>query len=486
MNIGRLRQFHAAFACGFGSLDMGILTAWPSYTTELLTSNETTPLSAPMTKMDISLLGSLPSLGAILGTAIAGACFNTFGRRNGGVLISLPFVISWAMIAVTSSINMVLAARFLAGIAAGGTLVLVPVLVSEVSDDSIRGMLASVSMFQYCIGTFMSYMMGWFLSYNMVIWINIVLSIVCTVLIMLSEETAVYWLMKRREEDAKISISKYRGVPVTSKIVQDELYRLKKLVWSAEEMKSIIDPEDATQTEKEKLNPSEKNTQVGEKMSSYKMLFMIPSSRRAFIVVTVLTSLQVFMGLVPVQVFLSSVFAETDPSKADLYTVVFAIVQFIGALVTVVAADKYGRRVLQLGSSAIVCFCLAALGVLIQFKIAPPWVTVAFIMIFCFAFMMGVGSIPYVLLAEVFLPEVLNLATMVIIEWVWFLNFFIIGVFPYITDLVGITGAFYCFAIISFFNTIISHIIMPETAGLSSEQIQEVFMPNRKKSGGRG
>lgn len=71
---------------------MGMANTWPSYTSELLLSNST-PLSAPITKAEEALLGSLPSLGAIFGTSIIGVMMARLGRRNGGVVIYLPAVV---------------------------------------------------------------------------------------------------------------------------------------------------------------------------------------------------------------------------------------------------------------------------------------------------------------------------------------------------------------------------------------------------------
>ncbi|XP_075985381.1 facilitated trehalose transporter Tret1-like [Anticarsia gemmatalis] len=483
MNIGRLRQFHAAFASGFGSLVMAIITVWPSYTSELYMSNSTTPLSAPMTKMEESLLGSLPALGAVAGTLMAGPIMDVFGRRNGGVLLTLPFVISWAVISVSTSIKVILAARFFSGIAGGGTLVLAPFLVSEVSEDSIRGFLASIAMFLCCVGNLLSYIIGWWFSYNTIIWINVVISVIGTVLVMLVEETPVYYLQKNREEDARKAIAKYRGVHVSSMIVNDELYKLKQLVSSTApvELKPITDLTKAEEAERAMLN-QEGVPEKSPRMSSFKMLFCTPSSRRAFIVVMTLMTLQVFGGMMPVQVYANKVFTETDPSKANLYTVLFAIIQAAGSLVSAVAADKAGRRVLQLSSAVIVCFCLAGMGFQLQFRIAPPWVTVMLIFTFCFFILVGAGSIPYVLLSEVFVPEVMNLASTIVVEWVWITNFFIIGIFPFMIDFFGMHGAFYTFATISITNAVISYFILPETTGLSIEQIQEVFLPKSKRS----
>lgn len=51
------------------------------------------------------------------------------------------------------------------------------------------------------------------------------------------------------------------------------------------------------------------------------------------------------MGIVPVQVFAKKVFTQTDPSKSDMYTVIFALVLLCGSMVTTAIADKAGRRV---------------------------------------------------------------------------------------------------------------------------------------------
>uniref|UniRef100_A0A2A4JW00 Major facilitator superfamily (MFS) profile domain-containing protein n=2 Tax=Heliothis virescens TaxID=7102 RepID=A0A2A4JW00_HELVI len=482
MNKGRLRQCHAAVAGGFGSLVMGALNVWPSYTSELYASNTTTPLSAPMTKGEEALLGSLPSLGAILGSAIAGTLIDMFGRRNGGVILSLPCVISWAIIGVASSMNLILAARFLGGITGGSYLVLSPIFTSEVAEDSIRGSLAVASIFLYCMGTLLSYIAGWCLTYRTIIWLQLLLSVFCTLLILLVVESPVYLLRQKREEDAREAIAKYRGVPVSSMVVIEEMTRIKQQIMPAVELISITDMDPkAEEAEKQKLNEKEDIVQEQPKaMSPIKLLFVSPVSRRAFLVVTVTITMQVFMGIVPVQVYAKTVFTETDPSKSDLYTVVFAVIQFIGALTSSLVADRAGRRILIIVSSIMVFLCMVSLGVLLQTRAAPAWLTVVLLMAYCFSFLIGAGSIPYVLLAEVFESQVQGLASMIIIEWVWFLNFFILGVFPYILTAVKIHGSFYIFGAMSLINAVLSFILVPETKGLSNAQIQDLFRARKK------
>lgn len=74
---------------------MGVLNVWPSYTTHNHYSNpETTVLNAPMTDSEVSSVGSFPSLGAMVGTAVAGALINRIGRQKGGVVLCLPAIVS--------------------------------------------------------------------------------------------------------------------------------------------------------------------------------------------------------------------------------------------------------------------------------------------------------------------------------------------------------------------------------------------------------
>lgn len=73
---------------------MAFLYVWPSYTIPLLTADNTTILTVPMTATEESLLSSLPSLGAMLGTGLAGPLIEAYGRKLGGTALCLTYVVS--------------------------------------------------------------------------------------------------------------------------------------------------------------------------------------------------------------------------------------------------------------------------------------------------------------------------------------------------------------------------------------------------------
>lgn len=71
--------------------------------------------------------------------------------------------------------------------------------------------------------------------------------------------------------------------------------------------------------------------------------------------------------------------------------------------------------------------------------------------------------------------QVQAIASMILVEWAWFLNYAILELFVISEKLIGMHGTYYIFAAISVANAIISYFRVPETKGLSNQQIQEAF-----------
>ncbi|XP_026318318.1 facilitated trehalose transporter Tret1-like [Hyposmocoma kahamanoa] len=463
---------------------MGILNVWPSYTTHNYYINpNTTVLSAPMTVSEVSSVGSFPSLGAMVGTAVAGALINKIGRQKGGVVLCLPAILSWMVIGQTSASKVILAARFIMGITGGAFLVYGPMFISEIAEDSIRGCLASGPVTFYCLGSLCSFLFGWFLSYNVIIWTNVFICVLGAMLCFLVTESPLYLLRQGREEDALKALAKYRGGSTESKMVLEEISRLKQTLNPAVEMISITDTTEEKPEEAEKLNPDNEkmNTEVTkvevlQKQSSIKLLFKSYTNRKAFQVVATAITLQVFMGMVPVMVNAGSIFKEAAPTIAsDACSVLLALVLVVSCAVTAIISDLAGRRFLIISSSLMVAVCMISLGVLTQIKTGPSWLSALLILFYCFSFNFGAGTVPYVLLAEVFVPEVQAMASMILVEWAWFLNYAILELFVVARNLIGLHGAYYIFGAVSIGNAIISYFGVPETKGLSNQQIQEAF-----------
>ncbi|KAJ2940910.1 hypothetical protein O0L34_g10171 [Tuta absoluta] len=478
--MGVLLQFFAAFAGSWGSFVMGLLSCWPSYTLDLYTHPNTTLLSEPMTEVEGSLVGSIPALGAMIGSGYCGALIDKIGRQKGGVVNALPYILGWAAIYLSTNSKVIIAARLVMGIPGGAFLVYAPMFISEVADDNIRGFLASGPVFFYCLGSVISYLFGWFLDFHTTVMANLACSVLGCVFCFLVVESPIFLVRQGRDQEALQAIGKYKSVAPESKAALQELSRIKAQVNPAVELIPMNDDAEKAE-ENEKQEKQDPDVQVPKKMSSIKLLFVSPSSKRAFLVVATHLTMQVFMGVVPVMVYAKKLFAEATPDwSSHMCSVLLGLMLASGAIITACVADKAGRRVLLITSSILVSAIMVLLGLQLQVEFAPAYVGAALILVFCICFNIGSGTVPYVLLAESFIPEVQGIASMLLIEWVWFLNFVIIAIFPFANKMFGIYGTFYIFAAVSVANAVIGFLWIPETKGLSNEQIQEAYLRRRK------
>lgn len=103
---------------------------------------------------------------------------------------------------VSSSVELILAAMFLSGIG-GCALLIVPVYVSEICQESIRGMMTSGAMIFYGLGLLLSYLLGGCLDYNTMNYVCLLLAVVGVLALWPLWETPIH-LMKKGLEEVKI------------------------------------------------------------------------------------------------------------------------------------------------------------------------------------------------------------------------------------------------------------------------------------------
>ncbi|KAJ8867314.1 hypothetical protein PR048_031115 [Dryococelus australis] len=116
----------------------GTSIAWTSPSAPLLQAE------GLLSETQVSWLGSLLSLGAVLGAPPAGLLLQRRGRRGTLLLLGVPFLLSYTMLLVfRARPGLLYVARLLAGVSLGGLCVATPVYIAEVAEDSVRGQLGS-------------------------------------------------------------------------------------------------------------------------------------------------------------------------------------------------------------------------------------------------------------------------------------------------------------------------------------------------------
>ncbi|KAH9644401.1 hypothetical protein HF086_006429 [Spodoptera exigua] len=440
--MGLLYQFLGTLIISTMGINMGVIFAWPAFTITLFQTPNTT-LDRPMTDTEISLFGSLSSIGALISTPFAGYMLETLGRRNCSVMNSLGLVLVWVLLVCTRNVVTVLVSVFLSGIASSVFLV-GSVYISEICQESIRGGMTACNMVSYGIGMLLSYLLGGFLSYDVMLYVGMSMSIAGTCCLFMLKETPIHLLNKGKEKEAAQSLAFYRMWKLNSKELQDEINNMKRA-----------------------LNPD-----LGEKSKS---------TQRSFLVNMVVMTAAIFQGLVVVQIYAEPIFSEAVPNaSATLCSVMLAVTNVLAGMVAAYATDSLGRRPLMIYASLGSGISCVVLGTLMQFHWGPNWLTAAFIYTFAVMYTCGAGTVPFVLLAETFLPEVKSFFSMVLVEYVWLCNFVILFIFNPLLKALGWGPVFYIFASICFLSSSFCVFFLPETKGLTVEEIQAKFTSKRK------
>lgn len=127
-------QFYATFCANLLCLSYGLATGWTSAAVPLLKSRQTPLKSGPITNDEASLIGSMLTIGGVIGTLLFGYTATTIGRKKSIFLMAFPQMLGWVLISFAESATLLIAFRFLAGISAGGILTVGSGYITEISD----------------------------------------------------------------------------------------------------------------------------------------------------------------------------------------------------------------------------------------------------------------------------------------------------------------------------------------------------------------
>ncbi|KAL4717826.1 hypothetical protein ACJJTC_000975 [Scirpophaga incertulas] len=456
----------------------GFVYAWPSYTLENFVSNNTV-LSSPMDTLEISLLGSLTNIGALVTTPFCGYIMDRIGRKHAAMLFGLPSVISWSIISLTRNVPLILVAVGLAGVGAAGQAVS-SVYISEISQDSIRGFLTSITVSAYFLGLLFSYILGGHLRYEHVIYVHLAVSMLYILLVSMLKESPVSLMHRGKEKEAAQSVAFYRRVDVTAKEVEIELTKIR----------IQLDPKiiDKLQTDCGDNSASEhlmelklENAPQLNRETGWKFLMKSDTSKRALVSVLTLMGVSILMGSVVLQVYAEPLFKRAVPSmNSNQCSIYLALDYSIASVLCGFMLDKVGRKVLMTWTSVGSGVMTLMLGAQLIRAWVPQWATAALIYGFCFIYNLGASVVPFVYTAEVFLPEVRGLGNSMSTGCMWIMNFITLMVFNPIVKLIGLGPIFCGFSTICFLGAAYSHFCLPETKGLSADEIQLLFQGKRK------
>ncbi|PSN36326.1 hypothetical protein C0J52_24327 [Blattella germanica] len=420
-----------------------------------------------------SWIASLASIATPIGCLIIGGLLDGLGRKRAMMLVNVPAVIGWLLIATTSShehwfFYQVYVGRILTGIATGMSSTPATVYVSEVADRSLRGVLVTWTSIGISLGILIVYVLGALLQedWRLVAGISAAFPILSIINVWFFVPESPTWLAARGHlQEAETCMRKVRGISREENL-PDEL-----------------------QKELDSMALNSNNNNDNQKQRSWRDIFTIlkkPEAYKPLLIMNAFFFFQQWAGIFVVVFYAVSIVTETGV-KFDGYivTVMIGISRLVVSIGISFASKKYGRRVLTnisgVGMTMSICVLAAFLtlmhdNVLSEDTIASySWVPVTALVTYILTSTVGFLTLPWAMIGEVFPSEIRGPACGFTTCMGYIFSFIIVKLYPEMKDWWGNHGVFTFYAGISVLGTVVMYRYLPETQGRTLDQIQQNF-----------
>ena len=386
-------------------------------------------------------------IGAVIGAATNGILADIFGRKKIIMATAVIFILGSILCAFAPNVYVLILSRIFVGFAVGIVNFVVPLYLSEVSPKNLRGTLVSLYQWAITAGILFSYFINAVFAQAVYNWrwmlfAGVVPGLVLFIGMCFMSDTPRWLVSKNREDEAK---------KVFSKIEPD------------------IEPEKEIAEIKETLVDNRQ-----EKAFRLKKWMIMP-----FVVGIGIMFAQICTGINTIIYYAPTIFktAGFDSNLTAIYaTTGIGVVNFIMTIVAVFFTDRIGRKPLLYFGLTGVMLSLFALGTSFAFAgvlgSSLKWVAVGSLVTYIICFAMSLGPIGWILVSEVFPLRIRGIAMSVCTVSNFAFNFFVVGSFPVLLHRIGGAWTFWIFGIVSILCIIFVYFFVPETKGISLEEIE--------------
>ncbi|MEJ3598145.1 sugar porter family MFS transporter [Pseudomonas bubulae] len=403
------------------------------------------------------LVASALIFGGAFGALFAGHLSDRYGRL--GVLKALAVLFALAALgtAVAPTLWTMVATRFMLGIAVGGASATVPVLIAELAAPRHRGRLVCQSEVMIVSGQCLAYIASASLAHlfdSPLTWrFMLSISLIPAVLLYVGMRfvpASPRWLVgKGRVDEAK---SILEGIRDTQAEVDGEL--------------------------KEIVEQHAKEQHHGTGLSALKEPWLLKLLGIGIALGFVLQ----FTGVNAFVYFTPMILKETGMGThaALIATIGNGVVSVIAALIGMWLINRMGRRSMLLMGLIVVVLAQIFLGIVINFmphSLMQSYMALSGVLVFLFFMQMCIGPVYWLLMSELFPNHVRGLMNGIAVATFWVFNAIVAFLFPVLlSEMGGMT--FFLFAVINIGSIIFCTLWLPETKGMTLEQIEQ-FMEQR-------
>ncbi|KAK4292396.1 hypothetical protein Pmani_034840 [Petrolisthes manimaculis] len=204
-----LYQTLTALSVGVGGLVSSVAMG---YTSPALPSMRSDP-QFDITQEQESWVGAVMPAAALVGSVMAGPLVDKFGRRTSLLHLTWPYLLSWVLIATSSTVTGVVLGRLLSGMCVGVQAVVGSVLMPEIVQLDLRNILMLFPAVFGNFGMLLSFWAGEHMSWRELAWLGCVLCVPLLPLLAVLPETPQHLTSTGRRSESLAVLLVIRRTP---------------------------------------------------------------------------------------------------------------------------------------------------------------------------------------------------------------------------------------------------------------------------------
>ncbi|XP_022141799.1 D-xylose-proton symporter-like 3, chloroplastic isoform X2 [Momordica charantia] len=424
----------------------------------------TTWFNISAVQLGLVVSGSL--YGALLGSLLVYPIADFLGRRRELIIAAVLYAVGSLITAYCPDLGVLLAGRLLYGLGIGLAMHGAPLYIAETCPSQIRGTLVSLKELFIVLGILLGYLVGslrintvggWRYMYGLSAPVALLMGLGMWVL-----PPSPRWLLLRAvqgkaplqdsKEKAIEALSKLRGRPPGDKVSESQI-------------------EETFLSLKSAYSEQESEGSIWE-------VFQGPSLK-AFIIGGGLVLFQQITGQPSVLYYAGSILQNAGfaaASDATRVSVVIGVFKLLMTWIAVLKVDDLGRRPLLIGGVSGIAVSLLLLSAYYKFLGGFPIVAVAALLLYVGCYQISFGPISWLMVSEIFPLRTRGKGISLAVLTNFGSNAIVTFAFSPLKELLGAENLFLLFGGIALLSLLFVSLQVPETKGLSLEEIESKIL----------
>lgn len=481
-----LPQVLASTAKNFLLFDLGLAVAFPTIVIPAIrgiSSNADQYETLTLSATQASWLGSVAYICQPIGSLLSGLLTEPIGRKRAMIVVNIPHIIAWAMLYMAGSLEEVFIAAILLGLGVGFMEAPIITYVGEICEPSIRGILTCCAGVSVMLGITLIYFLGTVIFWRTAALICLSVPILTMIAICFVPETPMWLLSKNRDPEALKSLQWLRGW-VSERSVRPEFEEICR--YSVNSNKCVV-------CEKGKLKCDHPPATLKEKLAD----LLRKRTLKPFLLVIAYFSFVQFSGIHAMRPYLVQIFkayrTKVDPGWVTVIIGMLGLLANIICMATIRVVGKRKMSLISMFGTILSCFLIGLYSYnylphnLSSFNIPtyeyaePSSVPMYYFFGLAFFTSIGIQSIPWMLMSEVFPFKSRGFATGITAAINYSLSFVTTKTYLNLEGWLGLYGVIWFYCIIDICGFVFIYFLIPETEHRTLEDIETHFSDNQRK-----